>query len=173
MAYRLKNLRVLLIDDNQPVRLLIGNLLKDLGFTQVDMADNTSEGWDLYCAHKPDILLVDWRMDHPEGLEFVRRVRGSRTSPTPDVPVIMMTAYTNKDMLFQARDSGITEFLIKPFTVETLTRQISQLIEKPRDFVIAPKFVGPDRRRRNIAATESAKKRKADKSAPVTEEASQ
>lgn len=163
MAYRLKNLRVLLVDDNPSVCELIRSLLLDLGFATIDTAATPDEGWTLYCAHKPDILLVDWRIDHPEGLDFVRRIRGSRASPTPDVPVILMTAYTNKELLFQARDAGITEFLIKPFTIETLTRQLAHLIERPRDFVIAPRFVGPDRRRRNIADPDIAGKRKDDR----------
>lgn len=162
MPYRLKNLRVLLIDDNQPVRLLIRSLLLDLGFNLVDMAENIEEGWNLYCANTPDVILLDWRLDNPDGLEFVRRLRKSRSSPTPDIPVIMMTGYTNKDLLFKARDAGISEFLIKPFTIDTLTRQFSQLIEKPRDFVITNEFVGPDRRRRREEISQAAGKRKVD-----------
>lgn len=148
MAYRLKNLRVLVIDHNLTVRLLLRSLLLDLGFGIVDMAANTDEGWSLYLEHRPDVILVDWRLDKNDGIDFVRRVRIDAQSPTPDVSIIMMTSHTNKERLFQARDSGVTEFLIKPFTIDTLTKHFTHLIEKPRDFVRAPKFTGPDRRRR-------------------------
>lgn len=164
MAYRLKNIRILLIEHNQPVRMLIRSILLDLGFGLVDTAEEMEQGWNLYCAHEPDIILMDWRFNHPQGLDFIRRVRTSSASPVQHVPIILMTAYTNKDLLFKARDAGITEFLIKPFTVETLTRQVTQLVEKPRDFVISQGFIGPDRRRRHAAIDEIEKKRKKDQS---------
>ncbi len=170
MPYRLKNVRVLVIDNNQPVRMLIRSILLDLGFSLVDMADNAEDAWNLYCQHGPDVILMDWRYNKPEGLDFVRRVRTARNSPAANIPIILMTAYTNKDMLFKARDAGITEFLIKPFTIDTLTRQFSQLIEKPRDFVISQNFTGPDRRRRHAAIEDLGKKRKADQSKTVKED---
>lgn len=157
MAYRLKNLRVLVIDDNMPVRMLIRSILVDLGFANVDMAENTAQGWELYCEQLPDVILVDWRMDQDDALEFIKRIRRDPYSPAKDTPVIMMTGYTNKERVLQARDAGITEFLIKPFTVDTLVNHFTHLIEKPRDFVIAQNFIGPDRRRRS-APTDTEKR---------------
>lgn len=170
MAYRLKNLRILLIEQNQPVRVLIRSVLLDLGFGLVDAVAETEQAWALYTEHEPDIIMMDWRFNHPQGLAFIKRIRTAKNSPVPNVPIILMMAYTNKELLFQARDAGITEFLIKPFTVETLTRQITQLIEKPRDFVISQGFIGPDRRRRHAAIDEAERKRKQDAAAKLLQE---
>jgi two-component system, chemotaxis family, chemotaxis protein CheY len=162
MSYKLKNIRVLVIDDNMPIRMLVRSLLLDLGFGSVDVAADGEEGWKSYCLHKPDIILVDWRMDKVDGVEFTRRVRSDNTSPKSKVPVIMMTGFTNKQRVFAARDVGVTEFLIKPFTVQTLAAHLMHVIERPRDFVIAPNFVGPDRRRRKDDVDDDGKKRKTD-----------
>lgn len=167
MAYKLKNLRILVIDDNTPVRMLIRTLLLDLGFGVVDVAPNVQAGWELYRSYKPDVILVDWRLDDSEGLEFVRRVRKDRSSPTPHLPMIVMTGYTNKQRVFEARDTGVTEFLIKPFSIQALTEHLTHIIEKPRDFVMAPGFTGPDRRRRRDTVPDDGKKRKVDKSTPA------
>lgn len=171
MAYRLKNIRVLVIDPNHTIRNLIRSLLLDLGFHFVDMAENINDGWRLYCEHQPDVMLLDWRFNNDDTLDFIRRIRLSRQGPDAGIPIILMTAYTNKELLFKARDAGITEFLIKPFTIETLTRQFAQLIEKPRDFVMSKNFTGPDRRRRHAAIEDVGKKRKADNGKTVKEDA--
>lgn len=161
MSYKLKNLRVLVVDDNKPIRALLRALLLDLGFGTIDAAETLEEGWGFYCEHKPDLILVDWRMDRQDAIEFTKRVREDQRSPAPYLPVIVMTGFTSKERVFHARDAGATEFLIKPFTIRTLVDHLTHIIERPRDFVIAPEFVGPDRRRRSEDVPH--KKRRADK----------
>lgn len=162
MSYKLKSLRVLVIDDNAPIRLLVRSLLLDLGFGFVHAEPNAQDGWTAYIKDKPDIILVDWRMDKSDGIEFTRRVRQDPLSHNPVVPIVIMTGFTNRQRVFDARDSGVTEFLIKPFTVQTLSDRLMHIIEKPRDFVLAPQYVGPDRRRRNDEVDMIDKKRKSD-----------
>jgi len=162
MSYNLGRIRVLVIDDNQPIRTLIRSLLLDFGVGVVDVAASGEEGWENYKKYKPDIIFVDWRMEDMDGLEFTMKIRRDEESPTPTVPVIMMTGFTNKERVFQARDSGVTEFLIKPFTVQGLSRHLSHVIENPRQFIVAPGFVGPDRRRRNDPEMASQSRRKSD-----------
>lgn len=165
MSYKLKSLKILVIDDNAPIRLLVRSLLLDLGFGQVQAEPNADAGWDSYVKDKPDIILVDWRMDKADGIEFTRRVRQDPASHNPTVPIIIMTGFTNKQRVFDARDAGVTEFLIKPFTVQTLSDRLMHIIEKPRDFVLAPQYVGPDRRRRREDVDPSEMKRKSDAAA--------
>lgn len=163
MSYKLSRIRVLVIDDNQPIRMLIRSLLLDLGVGVVDMSDNGEHGWREYIKHKPDIIFVDWKMENSDGIEFTKRVRQDSDSPTPTIPIIMMTGFTNKERVFQARDVGVTEFLIKPFTVQGLSRHLTHVIENPRQFVVSPNFVGPDRRRRHDPAEAKKARRKIDK----------
>jgi len=133
--------------------------LRILGFGHVYAEASVEKGWNTYCTQQPDIILVDCRMDNQDGIEFIRRVRKEPGSPNPSVPIVVMTGFTNKQRLFNARDAGITEFLIKPFTVQTLVERLTYIIEKPRDFVLAPKYTGPDRRRRREDVVEEKKKR--------------
>jgi len=161
MAYRLKNLRILVIDSNMPVRNLIRSILLDLGFGVVDAAKDTEEAWTMYHENRPDTILLDWRLDDTEALNFVRRIRMELGGSAQRVPVIIMTGHTNKERVMLARDTGVTEFLIKPFTINALVKHFTNLIEKPRDFVKAPSFVGPDRRRRADGSVPD-KKRKQD-----------
>ncbi len=149
MSYKLSRLKILVVDDNQPIRMLVRSLLMDLGVGTIFMADDGERGWQSYLKNKPDIMIVDWRMEQVDGIELTRRIRTDELSHTPHIPIIMTTGFTNKERVFLARDAGVTEFLIKPFTVQGLARHLTHIVENPRQFVISPDFVGPDRRRRD------------------------
>ncbi len=140
MAYNLENFRVLVVDDNMPIRMLIRMLLLDLGVGQVDMAADGLEGLELYHTLKPDIVMVDWRMDKMDGLTFAKTLRQSKDSAAQHVPILMMAGFSHQDKATQAQDAGITDLLIKPFTVETLVEHIGQAIEKSSDPVQANDF---------------------------------
>jgi CheY-like chemotaxis protein len=165
MSYNLKTIRVLVIDDNLPMRMLIRSILLDLGFETVDMAGGIQEGLELYTANRPDIIIVDWRMDKSDGIEFTKQVRKSDGGHKSKIPIIIMTGFTNKERVFAARDAGVTEFLMKPFTIKSLASHLMHIIERPRDFVISPNFTGPDRRRRKEETEEKKRKIEAKKSA--------
>jgi two-component system chemotaxis response regulator CheY len=160
----LKKLTALVIDDNLPIRMLVRSLLLDLGFGSVDIAESAEDGWAIYLLHKPDLILLDWHMDGGmDGMEFTRRVRKQLGSPKPRVPILMMSGFADRKAVLAARDAGITEIMTKPFTVQTLIKHLTHIIENPRDFVVAPKFIGPDRRRRKDEVPEEKKKRTVDK----------
>jgi two-component system, chemotaxis family, chemotaxis protein CheY len=149
MTYQLKNIRVLVIDENQPIRLLVRNLLLDLGVGMVDIAPNPKQGWELFTQFKQDLLLVDWPvLNGRAALDFVRKIRRDAQSPDPHVPVLLMTGFSSEERVFHARDAGITEFMTKPITIPNLVRFITHIVENPRPFIEAPVFTGPDRRRR-------------------------
>lgn len=162
MSYKLKSINILVIDENAAIRLLIRTLLLDLGFGTVNVEADSEAGWQSYLNDKPDIILVDWRMDQNGGIEFTRRVRKDPLSHNRTIPIVIMTGFTNRKRVFEARDTGVTEFLIKPFTVVGLSERLMWVLEKPRDFILAPQYVGPDRRRRKEEIDPLDKKRKAD-----------
>ncbi len=148
MGYEFKNATILVVDDMQPMLALTSSLLKIFGFDNVMMARDGEEGFEMFCEHSPDLVLTDWLMEPCDGTELIRKIRNDPKSPNKFVPVIMMTGYSHKMRVEQARDSGITEFLVKPFRAKDLYSRIEQLIEKPRRFVDAEVFFGPDRRRK-------------------------
>jgi DNA-binding response OmpR family regulator len=83
-----------------------------------------------------------------DGLEFSRNVRTNVSSPNPFVPIIMITGHTEKHLVVAARDAGITEFLAKPITAQSLFSRIAEIVERPRAFVRCDSYFGPDRRRK-------------------------
>lgn len=150
MAYNFKALSVLVVEDNPPMLELTVSILETYGVKTIFTARNGEEGFDKFCKYKPDLVISDWMMKPGDGIELARQIRKHKSSPDPYVPFILMTGFSQERRVFHARDTGITEFLAKPFTARDLYRRIVQVIEKPRQFVRNENFFGPDRRRRNI-----------------------
>lgn len=148
MVYQFRKVSILIVDDMKPMVTLVASLLKVFGFTAIYTAYDVDDAFEQYCRYKPDIVLTDWLMQPYDGLELINRIRKDPRSPNKFVPVIMMTGYSHRVRVEQARDVGVTEFLVKPFTAKDLYARIEQLIEKPRQFVDSDEFFGPDRRRR-------------------------
>ena len=130
---------------------LTKGLLNSFGVGKIVGAHNGEVGYRRFCESNPDLILVDWMMEGMDGLEFTRKIRQDRLSPNPFVPVVLMTGFSEKSRVIQARDIGVTEFLVKPFTARDLYKRMVQIIERPRQFVRSEDFFGPDRRRRRMA----------------------
>ncbi len=148
MAYKLETARILIVDDMVPMLALTKSILNIFGFKQVFTASNGEEALGLVIRHDPDLILTDWMMEPMDGLEFTKNVRRDTRVPNPYVPIIMMTGFSSRLRVENARDTGVTEFLVKPFSSRDLYNRIVQIIEKPRQFVEAGEFFGPDRRRK-------------------------
>lgn len=147
MSYQMNKIKILVIEDNWHMRALTKSLLSAFGIAHVDCVGDAEAGMEMFKKHRHDILLVDWLMEPINGIEFTREIRGDPESPNPYVPIILMTGYSEKSRVLEARDSGITEFLVKPFTSRSLFSRIEHIIEKPRQFVKSSDYFGPDRRR--------------------------
>lgn len=150
MSYNLEHIKVLIIDDMRPMLTLTKAVLTSFGFSDITLAENGADGFEKFCAIKHDFVITDWLMDPVDGLAFIDMVRKSPLSPNPFVPVIMMTGFSSRLRVMNARDHGITEFLVKPFTARDLYARVFQIIEKPRQFVSTEEFFGPDRRRKKV-----------------------
>lgn len=145
MAYRFKEITVLIVDSQPAILELIKDVLKMFGVQRTLAYVDGKAGLKAFATHSPDILIVDWDLSNLDGLAFTKAIR---ESASPYTPIIFMTAFSSAKRVVAARDSGITEFLRKPFTAEALYKRIEEIIERPRPFVRAPEFFGPDRRRR-------------------------
>jgi DNA-binding response OmpR family regulator len=148
MAYQFQNVKVLIVEDNQPMLELAKSILLTFGIQNVYTARHGEEGFRLFCDTNPDLVIADWMMKPMDGISLTRRIRSDPKSPNQFVPVILMTGFSEKRRVIQARDAGVTEFLVKPFNARDLYRRISQVIERPRQFVRSEDFFGPDRRRK-------------------------
>lgn len=150
MVYQFKAVSILVVDDMKAMVSLVSSLLKIFGFNSIYTATDPEDAFQQFCRYKPDIIITDWLMQPYDGIELIRKIRRDPRSPNRFVPVIMMTGYSHRARVEKARDVGVTEFLVKPFTAKDLYARIEQLIERPRKFVEAGDgtFFGPDRRRR-------------------------
>lgn len=146
MAYKFREITVLIVDSQPAIVELISDVLKMFGVQRVISCTDGRSGLKVFEKNDPDILIVDWDLANIDGLMFTKTVRGGTSNPY--VPIIFMTAFSSTKRVVSARDSGITEFLRKPFTAESLYKRIEAVIERPRPFVRIPEFFGPDRRRR-------------------------
>lgn len=141
---------------------VVVNALKLLGVGHVYQARNGESGFQQFIKIRPDIVLTDWEMEPVDGLELIKWIRRDSMSPKRTVPVIIMTGYAASMRVAEARDKGVTEFLVKPFTANELARRIAYVIDSPRDFVETREFFGPDRRRRRSQDYEGPERRKED-----------
>jgi CheY-like chemotaxis protein len=137
----------LVIDDNHHMRTIIKSILQSFGTRNIYEAANAMDGLIVLKKQAIDIVIVDYQMDILDGIEFTQLLRHSKDSPNPFVPVIMLTAYTEKKRVEMARDAGVTEFLSKPIRARDLYSRMVLSLEKPRPFIKAKNYVGPDRRR--------------------------
>lgn len=148
-----KRLRFLVIDDSAVSRHILRTMLAALGASEIAVAADGNAGIEMAFSRRPDIVLLDWTRPGPGGLGFVARLRAP-SSPIARVPVIMLSGRRRAAEVAAARDAGVTEFIVKPFTPEILHQRIAAVLINPRPFVESTAFRGPDRRRRNGAPPE-------------------
>ena len=171
MSYDLSQVRILIVEDMQPMLALTTSLLTMFGFKNVYGARTVDEGFKLFLQYNHDLIITDWLMEPHDGLELIRRIRKEDASPNKFVPIILMTGYSDQPRVENARDMGVTEFLMKPYSARDMYARIVQIIEKPRQFVDTGEFFGPDRpRRKNFDYRGSEKRDGADINAGAWEE---
>jgi CheY-like chemotaxis protein len=161
-------LKILLVDDNHHMRLLLTEILRAIGVKEVFEAANGAEALQLLRKNPIDIVMTDMAMQPLDGIDLVRRLRNANESPNPMVPVIMITGHSTMRRVAEARDVGVTEFLSKPVTARGVIERITRVVEHARPFVRTPTYFGPDRRRRDDPNYPGPYRRLADKpSTPV------
>lgn len=164
MPYRLNDVKILVVEDMLPMLSLTKSILNIFGFNKVYTAAGGAEAYKLYQEEKPDLVITDWQMEPMNGLQLIRKIRKDSASHNPFVPIILMTGFSDRARVEIARDDGVTEFLVKPFSAKDIYSRIVQIIEKPRQFVNAGDFFGPDRRRRKNYEYHGTPRRAEDKS---------
>jgi two-component system chemotaxis response regulator CheY len=151
MGFKFEKLSMLVVEDTQPMQKLLVSVLEALGIKNVQTCTNGQDAFRQFCNHNHDIVLSDWQMDPIDGIALTRMLRKHQLSPNRLAPIILITGYSAWTRVEEARDAGVTEFLVKPFTAHDLARRIAHVINKPRDFIDTQDFFGPDRRRRKAS----------------------
>lgn len=145
---RFELLKILLVDDNHHMRVLLIEILRAIGVKHVFEAADGAEALQIMRVHQIDIVMTDLSMQPLDGIDFVRLLRNSPDSPNQMVPVIMITGHSTSRRVGEARDAGVNEFLSKPVTARGVIERIGEVVEHPRPYIRAADFFGPERRRR-------------------------
>jgi CheY-like chemotaxis protein len=129
---------------------IIETILRGFGANRIFSARDAPEAFDRIKSEAVDVVICDFMMPVLDGIDFVKLLRTSSDTAgsTSTVPVIMLTAHTERSRIEAARDVGVTEFCCKPVTARELLNKIVAVVDRPRPFIKAPGFFGPDRRRK-------------------------
>lgn len=152
----------LVVDDSPSMRAIIATVLRAYGGRRIVECDNGPAALDELGANPVDFLIVDFAMPGMDGVEVARRLRRTREAASSMSPIILMTAHTDRRRIEEARDAGINEILMKPVSPKALVERIGFIIERPRRYIRAPLYVGPDRRRRDDRKQAVARRRRED-----------
>lgn len=142
----LAKVSVLVIDDNAHMIHIIRSILQGFGVNRIYESRNAVEAIDLTRREKIDLIIVDYQMPELDGVEFTEIVRRG-DSRDPFVPIILLTAHSERSKIFAARDSGVTEVCAKPINARELWLKFVSIVNRPRPFIRSKRYFGPDRRR--------------------------
>lgn len=149
-------LRVLIVDDSAEMRNLLVALLDSMGFSGTLCAASGEEGLRMFCERQPDLIITDGSMRPMDGYEMTRRVRGGECLTKGeevcdrDVPVLMISGHVGAEAVKLARDNGVTDYIVKPVTAETLYERVLAAVSKPIHIVETKTYRGPSPTRRLI-----------------------
>lgn len=157
--YDLGSIGVLVVDDNRFMRTIVFNTLQGLGVKRIEQANGVDDALERLREGSYDLVISDWDMGEKSGIDLIKTMRASKL--TRMIPIVMLTANTTRKTVFSARDAGMTEFLAKPISAQSLYSRIVEVIERPRQYVKTKTYFGPDRRRRSDPNFKGPERRKA------------
>ena len=123
-----KNIKILVVDDFPTMRRIIRNLLKELGFTNVEEAEDGAAGLEKVKDGSFQFVVSDWNMPNMDGLTLLQNIRA--TPSLKHLPVLMITAEAKKENIIAAAQAGANGYVVKPFTAATLDEKITKIFEK-------------------------------------------
>lgn len=121
-------MRFLVVDDFSTMRRIVRNLLKELGYTNVDEAEDGSMGLAKLRAEPFDFVISDWNMPVMDGLTMLQTIRSDPA--LAKLPVLMVTAEAKKENIIAAAQAGANGYVVKPFTAATLDEKLGKIFEK-------------------------------------------
>ncbi|MDP2828842.1 MAG: chemotaxis response regulator CheY [Sulfuricellaceae bacterium] len=123
-----KNMKFLVVDDFSTMRRIVRNLLKELGFTNVDEAEDGVVALAKLKGSSFDFVVSDWNMPNMTGIELLRAIRADGS--LKHLPVLMVTAEAKKENIIEAAQAGASGYVVKPFTAATLEEKLNKIFEK-------------------------------------------
>lgn len=121
------DIRILVVDDMSTMRRIIKTILGQLGYTNVDEAENGKQALAKLKKEKFDFLITDWNMPEMDGLSLVKAIR--EDEELKNLPILMVTAEAKKENVMEALKSGVNNYIVKPFTPEVLKEKMEKIFK--------------------------------------------
>ena len=122
------NMKFLVVDDFSTMRRIVRNLLKELGYSNVEEAEDGAVGLSMLKGGGFDFVVSDWNMPNMDGLTMLQNIRSDPN--LKHLPVLMVTAEAKKENIIAAAGAGASGYVVKPFTAATLDEKLSKIFEK-------------------------------------------
>jgi two-component system chemotaxis response regulator CheY len=119
------NIKILIVDDFATMRKIIKNILLQLGFKDILEADDGTTALEFLKKQKVDLIISDWNMPKMPGIELLKAIR--KNEDLKDIKFIMVTAEAQKESVVEAIKHGVNQYVIKPFTPETLKEKLEKV----------------------------------------------
>lgn len=121
------NMKILVVDDMVTMRRIIKNILKQLGFVNVDEAENGQEALQKLRGDTYGLVVSDWNMPVMTGIDMLRAIRADERLKS--IPVLMVTAEAQQSNLIEAVQAGVSNYIVKPFTAETMQEKLGKIFK--------------------------------------------
>ena len=121
------NMKILVVDDMSTMRRIVKNIMKQLGFANVEEAENGQDALEKLRASSFGFVISDWNMPVMTGIDLLRAIRADGTLKT--IPVLMVTAEAQKENLIEAIQAGVSNYIVKPFTAEVLQEKMNKIFK--------------------------------------------
>ena len=123
-----QKIKILVVDDFSTMRRIVRNLLKELGFANVDEAEDGAVALQKLQEGGFDFVVTDWNMPNMDGLQLLQAIRSD--TALSRLPVLMITAEAKKENIIAAAQAGASGYIVKPFTAATLAEKLQKIFEK-------------------------------------------
>ncbi|MDA8028426.1 MAG: chemotaxis response regulator CheY [Nitrospiraceae bacterium] len=121
-------MKVLVVDDFSTMRRIVKNTLRQIGFTNIEEAEDGQKAYDRLIVEKFDFVVSDWNMPNMTGIDLLRKVRA--TPQIKDIPFLMVTAEAKQENIVEAIKAGVSNYIVKPFTVATLDEKVKKIFKE-------------------------------------------
>ena len=121
------NMKILVVDDMSTMRRIVKNILKQLGFNNLEEAENGQEALTKLKTDTYGFVVSDWNMPVMMGIDMLRAIRADES--LKKIPVLMVTAEAQKENLMEAVQAGVSNYVVKPFTAETMQEKINKIFK--------------------------------------------
>lgn len=121
-----KAMNVMIVDDYKTMLKIVGNLLRQLGFSNIDEATDGTMALDMFSKKQYGLVISDWNMEPMSGLELLKQIRAGTNNNA--VKFIMVTAESKTENVIIAKQAGVNNYIVKPFNAETLKTKLTSVL---------------------------------------------